>query len=400
VFDNIIGQKKVISSLKQEIRDGRVPQSLLFYGKPYTGKLTAALEMARSLTCEKEKAEWSCTCRACELQRLLIYKDTVLLGSRYFSQEIAASADVLKRNEKEFARYLFIRAVRKMLRRFDPFLWEGNEIRLRKIQPAVQEAEEMLEVISPGNPLPDGKKLAVLIGKIEERCRIIERTIITDNIPVDQVRKAVSWAHTSTTGKHKVIILENADRMQDSSRNALLKVLEEPPEGVFFILTTTRKEGIIPTILSRLRSYYFEERSKGETGMVLEKIFREDPEKYAGLKEYFMAWSNINPESLKTKAVEFLQSVLSEDDRSFDFNAVDRNSVIPFLEELVLLLRKALRKEDSIKGMYERIDLDHLEKWNSMIKDCVIQIEQFNQRTSLSLESLYYKMRGMYEKVH
>lgn len=52
-------------------------------------------------------------------------------------------------------------------------------------------------------------------------------------------------------GDCKVYILEDSQNMNDSSENALLKILEEPPKGVYFILTCDSRAAMLPTVLSR-----------------------------------------------------------------------------------------------------------------------------------------------------
>ena len=52
-------------------------------------------------------------------------------------------------------------------------------------------------------------------------------------------------------GHNKVYILEDSQNMNASSENALLKILEEPPQGVYFLLTCTSASAMLPTILSR-----------------------------------------------------------------------------------------------------------------------------------------------------
>ena len=49
--------------------------------------------------------------------------------------------------------------------------------------------------------------------------------------------------------------------MSESVRNALLKILEEPPSDCNFILLTSKRNAILPTILSRVRTYEFKNRS-------------------------------------------------------------------------------------------------------------------------------------------
>ncbi|MGN0570940.1 MAG: hypothetical protein ACI4K9_02015 [Candidatus Fimenecus sp.] len=52
-------------------------------------------------------------------------------------------------------------------------------------------------------------------------------------------------------GDCKVYILEDSQNMNDSSENALLKILEEPPKGVYFLLTCDSRAAMLPTVLSR-----------------------------------------------------------------------------------------------------------------------------------------------------
>lgn len=52
-------------------------------------------------------------------------------------------------------------------------------------------------------------------------------------------------------GDCKVYILEDSQNMNDASENALLKILEEPPVGVYFILTCDSRAAMLPTVLSR-----------------------------------------------------------------------------------------------------------------------------------------------------
>ena len=72
------------------------------------------------------------------------------------------------------------------------------------------------------------------------------------NITVDMVRKAIDFAYLSThrAGK-RIIFIENTNLLNINSANALLKILEEPPSYVLFILITDSMGKILPTIRSR-----------------------------------------------------------------------------------------------------------------------------------------------------
>ncbi|MEL7190468.1 MAG: AAA family ATPase [Pseudomonadota bacterium] len=86
-------------------------------------------------------------------------------------------------------------------------------------------------------------------GKPFERAR---------SIRVDQIRQMQRRLTTRPTlGERRVIIINPADDMERNAANALLKSLEEPPAGTFFILVTHRPSRLLPTIRSRCRMVRF-----------------------------------------------------------------------------------------------------------------------------------------------
>lgn len=71
-------------------------------------------------------------------------------------------------------------------------------------------------------------------------------------IRIDQVRAIIEeTTYRVRKGHFRVVIIEDADRLGDEASNALLKVIEEPPEGNLFLLTSSRYYQILPTIRSR-----------------------------------------------------------------------------------------------------------------------------------------------------
>lgn len=74
----------------------------------------------------------------------------------------------------------------------------------------------------------------------------------TENFKVDTVREIRSDAYiVANEAERKVYILAGAQNMLPAAQNALLKVLEEPPEGVCFLLLTSDKNLFLQTVLSR-----------------------------------------------------------------------------------------------------------------------------------------------------
>lgn len=77
-------------------------------------------------------------------------------------------------------------------------------------------------------------------------------------ILVGQIRTVREEAFRSPMeGRTKVFVIEDAERMNPAASNALLKVLEEPPDGVLFVLMTDAPDDLPPTILSRCRRLDF-----------------------------------------------------------------------------------------------------------------------------------------------
>ncbi|MCD1624069.1 DNA polymerase III subunit delta' [Citromicrobium bathyomarinum] len=84
------------------------------------------------------------------------------------------------------------------------------------------------------------------------------------NISIDQIRAMQARLTTRPTlGAFRAIIIEPADDLERSAANALLKSLEEPPAGTFFLLVTHRPGLLLPTIRSRARILRFNPLSMG-----------------------------------------------------------------------------------------------------------------------------------------
>lgn len=78
------------------------------------------------------------------------------------------------------------------------------------------------------------------------------------NTGVDNVRELIESIRYATKG-HRVVIIDEAHMLSKSAFNALLKTLEEPPEGVTFILCTTEPHKLLDTVKSRCQIYEFHE---------------------------------------------------------------------------------------------------------------------------------------------
>jgi DNA polymerase-3 subunit delta' len=89
--------------------------------------------------------------------------------------EISASAEVLRRDDSDAPRFLLVRSARKLLRRFDPVLWEGDEKKLVKARAMMERLAETVDNILPGKALPEGKKLEKLLDSLVDDCAVSKK---------------------------------------------------------------------------------------------------------------------------------------------------------------------------------------------------------------------------------
>jgi DNA polymerase III delta prime subunit len=307
VFENIIGQGAVVRSLVDGLLRDTMPGSLLFDGPSLSAKLTTGLELARASSCTQD-ANWNCPCAECTRHRILVHQDILILGPKVSRIELQLGAEMLERVPGLASRYFFIRAVRKLTRRFDQELYENEESRLAKALPLLRSIFEALDLCLPGGA--DDESAAKEARKIIPSCIKLE-SLLPDATPVFQIRSMEFWARLAPYGKKKTIILEHADRMLDSSRNALLKILEEPPIHSRFILTSSRRQAIIPTILSRVRSYRFLSRTGDEARTIMERVFRCPGDDSGNLETFFSKRQSEGIQDMTVSGKQWIASLLA-----------------------------------------------------------------------------------------
>jgi DNA polymerase-3 subunit delta' len=102
-----------------------------------------------------------------------------------------------------------------------------------------------------------------------------ERVIIS----IEEVRRLVSASQFSpSVARYRVVVIEDADRMQERTSNVLLKALEEPPERTVWILCAPSEADLLPTIRSRVRSVRLRVPSTQDVAALLVKRDGVEPE--------------------------------------------------------------------------------------------------------------------------
>lgn len=405
MFENLLYQDAA-SLLAEDIKNNRLPSSILLSGPLSSGKLTCALEIARILSCNETSLEkrglWVCDCPSCHRQKELLGTNVILAGPRDLTLEILAAtrtfldAGANNYSHLQAARYLYIRSVRKLLLRFSPVLWEGDD-KFSKISPLVEDINEQLDRLNPEFPVPENEELSEITKKILVSAQKLEASFMYDSLPIEHIRKASFWARMKSAGGKKVLIIENADRMNESCRNALLKILEEPPEDALFILTTASRGAVMPTILSRVRTYSFTERTRDQQEEVIKRVFHDRAEKGNGLiQEYLQTFLPVPPEKLKETAELFYNGI--RENRLIQISEIvkkcgdfePRTMFKIFLQGIIEAQKNPLLREEN-SGRNAEVEIKNL----SALRDCFNNVSVYNQKPVAALEKLYRDLAGI-----
>lgn len=170
--------------------------------------------------------------------------------------------------------------------------------------------------------------------------KIISSDKAKNSFHVQKVREIKSDAYTAPNeSRHKVFILKNAQTMTVQAQNAILKLLEEPPKNVIFILTCKNKQELLPTVISRCVCF--------DVG----------------------GFCNLEKEKIKTQANELLEAM----NKSYiDFfaktsillNEKEKLTILGISNYVISSLDKALKCKSKIPDEFTEIQLKLAEKFS------------------------------------
>ena len=168
-------------------------------------------------------------------------------------------------------------------------------------------------------------------------------------------------------GKYKVYIIDEAHMLSNSAFNAFLKTLEEPPKHIIFILATTEKNKIIPTILSRCQIYDFKRISVIEIQSYLKKIAIESKCKFEENSLFLIAQkadgSLRDALSIYDRMISFTKGDLNEKSVADNLNLLDNetycrlgkiifnNNIAELIKSYDLLIKRGIENIQFIKGL-------------------------------------------------
>lgn len=187
-------------------------------------------------------------------------------------------------------------------------------------------------------------------------------------IKIEEIRDAISFTHSSPMeGKYKVIIIDDAHKMNQFSSNALLKTLEEPISNSIIILITSNEKGLLSTIQSRCVKIFFEPLSEEDlTDILIEK--GHDREKIKNIVEYANGSIKVAEELIQEKSYELINELLETIEnikkiRFIELSSLSERILINNFEEIAINImikyfhRKIINSEDLFFSLnaYEKI---------------------------------------------
>ena len=134
-----------------------------------------------------------------------------------------------------------------------------------------------INCLSPTNEYEACNACESCVAFNEQRSYNIHELDAASNNSVDDIRSLIDQVRVPPQiGKYKVYIIDEVHMLSPSAFNSFLKTLEEPPAHAIFILATTEKHKIIPTILSRCQVYDFNRIHIGDIVAHLQYVAREE----------------------------------------------------------------------------------------------------------------------------
>lgn len=372
---NVIGQQRAKSILSNSFERKRIAHAYLFHGQEGVGKDAAAVEFAMLINCESpvDGKEACGECRSCKdmnaLKPPLIRFVTALPTGKSESDD----KDPLVTLDEEDAQIYLSELARKAVDKYHRINIPGaNDIRISSIR------------------------------------------LLKDQVSL-----------TGYANKKKIFMISQADRMNQQSSNALLKILEEPPEDTVLILTTSRVNSLLPTIVGRCQSLKFEPLSDNE---ILTYLKPEHPELKEKDAKFFAALSQGSITNcreimtqdymdLRERVINFIASTITK--RHLILGAEidnviskkDKQRIKRFLSLLAIWFRDVSMKSSGAEEHVINSDkLDRLGKFSvnyssenykimKLIEEAILDVDR-NIFPELLLTNLSIRIAGMVKRVN
>lgn len=200
-FSDIPGHKEIKAQLRQLVDSGRIPHALLLEGPEGIGKHALARAFIQYATCSNRRNGDSCgVCPACVQHAALQHIDTI---------------------------YTF------------PYVKPASS----KTYVCDDYLRDFIDFVND-SPYMDTTKWAIKLGNPNTK------PVIYVDEATELIRKLSYAPHSS---RYKSVIIWQADKLNDTAANKLLKLIEEPPGQAIIVMTSSESMNILPTVYSRVQ---------------------------------------------------------------------------------------------------------------------------------------------------
>lgn len=390
-----VTQSLLASELELSIRGDNFAQSSLFYGDQYTSKMTAAIECAKALSCFKDK-EPECDCKSCLAFDSFTMQNVVIISNRNYQIRVDAAIESFNTLRDDFSKKNLIEVVRILLLSYHSCLYTDKKKALFKA--AYDINDKLIEFVyhKSSYGIREAKSFSKSLSTLLKPLLDQDKKNLT-NLSVDSVRSLQSWVgQTKVKDKAQVIIIEGIEKSNDSVRNSLLKILEEPGDGVYFILLSEDPSRIMKTILSRVRRYYFPAIDIDKQQLVLEPYKIED-KNINTIEKYFLSTHGFNEAEFEEIINQLVLSFYDD-------------SVVFSLEELWNFCEKFDKSDQCdyiLKMLSNRIEnaflcgnisATHAKQMMGYINEDSVKYKTFNISKKNFIENLYRKLLGVMDE--
>lgn len=386
-----ITQPILASEIEESIRSNTFSASSLYCGDKYTSKMTAAIETAKALSCYESGLD-DCKCPSCSAFNNLNMQNVVIVSNRNYDTRIKTACERFIENRDEYSKLYLIETVRTLLLAYHACLYTDKNKALFSAAYDVSDILIEFNYHTDGYKKNEAKKFCKNLNAKLKPLLDQDKKNLT-NLSVDAVRNLQTWiGQTTINGKAQVIIIEGIENSNDSVRNSLLKILEEPGEGVYFILISSNPGRIINTILSRVRRYYFKPIPQDVQKQVL-LPFKIEDSSINTIEKFFLSFGGFNHELYEEYLNQIVESLYDKskelplDDIWKFCNLFDKTDQCDYIiKNLIEKIENAF-----INGM---IDATKCRSLLKIINEDSIRYKIFNITKKNFFESLYRKMLG------
>ena len=190
------------------------------------------------------------------------------------------------------------------------------------------------------------------------------------NNSVDDIRELIDQVRFAPqSGKYKIYIIDEVHMLSASAFNAFLKTLEEPPAHAIFILATTEKHKILPTILSRCQIFDFKRITPKDIVVHLEEIAQKERIEAEPAALQIIAQKS---DGCMRDALSMLDKIVSFTNASLTYtNTLEQLNVLD--EDYFFSMLELLNNQDlpGVLSLYDEIDKKGFE--GDMVLNCMTE---------------------------